>query len=148
MTTEPMQPPGRQPIGFWTVRAGEAIGARTRAALEAIGVTQPEWWVLQQLCSHPDGMPRADLTRTIGPNNTVAAVDTAVAAAIRKGWVREDGANLGATEAGAEQFERAAQVQQVLQDERMRGIGEDEYVTTITVLQRTIANVGGAAWHW
>ena len=47
-----------------------------------------------------------------------------------------------------EQFDRAARVQQMLQEERMQGITEEEFVTTITVLQRTIKNVGGDAWHW
>lgn len=45
MNKQAMQPPANQPIGFWTARAGEAIRARTRGALEAIGVTQPGWWV-------------------------------------------------------------------------------------------------------
>lgn len=36
----------------------------------------------------------------------------------------------------------------MLQEERMQGITEEEFVTTITVLQRTIKNVGGDAWHW
>lgn len=143
-----MQPPARQPIGFWTVRAGAAIGARTRAALEAIGVTQAEWWVLHQLSLHPEGLSRAAIIRTIGPNGSVAAIDAALASAIRKGWVREAGASLESTEVGTERFERAAHVQKALHDERMQGISEEEYVTTITVLQRTIANVGGDAWHW
>lgn len=33
-------------------------------------------------------------------------------------------------------------VQQALQDERMRGISVEDLATTITVLQKTIANVG------
>ncbi len=49
MNKQAMQPPANQPIGFWTARAGEAIRTRTRGALEAIGVTQPGWWVLHQL---------------------------------------------------------------------------------------------------
>ncbi|WP_189094135.1 hypothetical protein [Nocardia jinanensis] len=39
------------------------------------------------------------------------------------------------TEAGTERFERAAAVQKALREERMRGIREDEYLTTITVLR-------------
>ena len=35
-----MQPPAGQPIGFWTLRAGEAVRARIRAALAEVGVTQ------------------------------------------------------------------------------------------------------------
>lgn len=61
---------------------------------------------------------------------------------------RSTGATQRTTEAGTEQFERAAEVQRALQEERMRGIGEEEYITAITVLQRTVVNVGGDAWHW
>jgi hypothetical protein len=139
MNEQEMQPPANQPIGFWTARAGEAIRARTRGALEAVGVTQPQWWVLHQLSLHPEGMKRAALLRTI---------DAAVDSALDLGWAREDGAVLLPTDAGSQQFERTARVQQMLQEERMQGISEEEFVTTITVLQRTIKNVGGDAWHW
>jgi len=30
----------------------------------------------------------------------------------------------------------------------MQGISEAEFVTAIRVMQRTIENVGGNAWHW
>lgn len=43
---------------------------------------------------------------------------------------------------------RLSAIQRGLESERMQGITNDEYVTTITVLQRMIANVGGDAWHW
>jgi hypothetical protein len=143
-----MQPPSRQPIGFWTARAGEAIRARTRAALSEIGVTQPEWWVLHQLTLYPEGVGRAAIVETIGPNDTPAAIESAIDSAIGKGWIRADGARLLPSAAGTEQFERAAEVQKALQDERMVGITAEDFATTISVLQKTIANVGGDAWHW
>ncbi|MDZ7911573.1 MAG: MarR family winged helix-turn-helix transcriptional regulator [Rhodococcus sp. (in: high G+C Gram-positive bacteria)] len=148
MTNQPMQPPANQPIGFWTARAGEAIRARTRGALEAIGVTQPQWWALHQLSLHPEGMERAVLLRTIGPNESTDVIDAAVDSALDLGWAREEESVLLPTDAGSQQFDRAARVQQMLQEERMQGISEEEFVTTITVLQRTITNVGGDAWHW
>jgi hypothetical protein len=143
-----MQPPSRQPIGFWTARAGEAIRARTRAALREIGVTQPEWWVLHQLTLYPEGVGRAAMVETIGPNDTPAAIESAIDSAVEKGWIRADGAHLLPSAAGTEQFERAAEVQKALQDERMKGITAADFATTISVLQKTIANVGGDAWHW
>jgi hypothetical protein len=145
---QPMQPPSRQPIGFWAARAGEAIRARTRGALREIGVTQPEWWVLHQLSLHPEGVGRAAVVETIGPNETPAAIESAIDSAIEKGWIQVEGPNLLPTEAGAEQFERSAEVQKVLQAERMEGITVEDFTTTISVLQKTIANVGGDAWHW
>lgn len=148
VTRQPMQPPARQPIGFWTSRAGDAIRARTRGALGEIGMTQPEWWVLHQLSLHPEGVGRAAVVETIGPNETAHAIETAIETAIGKRWIHADGARLFRSESGTEQFERAAEVQTALQDERMEGITTEDFATTITVLQRTIANVGGDAWHW
>jgi DNA-binding MarR family transcriptional regulator len=51
-------------------------------------------------------------------------------------------------DSAAEQFRRASEVQHELLAERMQGITDDEIATTIRVLQRTIENVGGDAWHW
>ena len=78
----------------------------------------------------------------------VAGAAAMPASMVLLGWAEADGAALRLTEAGTVVFEKAARLQTELQRERMRGITEDEYVTAITVLQRTIENVGGRAWHW
>ncbi|MDI6626617.1 MAG: MarR family winged helix-turn-helix transcriptional regulator [Rhodococcus sp. (in: high G+C Gram-positive bacteria)] len=147
-TLRPMQPPERQPIGFWTVRAGEAIRARIRGALHEIGLTQAEWWLLHQISLHPAGADRAETVEKIGQNDTPEAIVEAIASARDKGWIMESSSRMTFTPEGEEQFRRAADVQQMLQDERMQGISQDDYVTTIRVLQRTIQNVGGDTWHW
>lgn len=143
-----MQPPERQPIGFWTARAGEAIRARTRGALHDIGVTQPEWWLLHQISLHPAGADRDETIEKIGHNDTPEAIVEAIDSARSKGWIVESNSRLKFTPDGEAQIRRASDVQQMLQDERMQGIGQDEFVTTIRVLQQTIENVGGDAWHW
>jgi hypothetical protein len=143
-----MQPPDRQPIGFWTIRAGEAVRARTRGALAEIGLTQPEWWVLHQLSLHPHGVGRAEVVETVGPNESAAVIESAIESATGKRWIRSGGDTLLLSDSGRAQFERAAGVQRSLHAERMRGISAEEFATTITVLQRTITNVGGDAWHW
>jgi hypothetical protein len=148
MTARPMQEPGRQPLGFWTARAGEAIRARTRGALAEIGVSQPQWWVLHQLSLAPDGARRGQVVETVGPNESDAAIEQAIDAAVAAGWVAVEGDTLRLTAEGAARFHRAAQIQEDLQRERMQGITEVEFTTAITVLQRTITNVGGDAWHW
>ena len=143
-----MQPPEKQPIGFWTVRAGEAIRARTRGALAEISVSQPEWWVLHQLSLAPDGADPRRIVATVGPNDTAAAIEAALVTVVDKGWAESDGVALRLSPTGTVVFRRAADLQADLQRERMRGITPDEFVTTITVLQRTITHVGGSAWHW
>lgn len=139
-----MQPPEDQPLGFWTVRAGEAIGARTRGALRDIGLSQPEWWLLHQVSLDPDGVDRDATIEKIGHNSTPEAIDSAVA----KGWVEQPHSRLKSTSLGSDLFERGAVLQQELQAERMQGIRIEDFATTIRVLQRTIDNVGGEAWHW
>ncbi|HWN31548.1 MAG TPA: hypothetical protein VNP03_02345 [Pseudonocardia sp.] len=111
-------------------------------------MTQPEWWVLHQLSVHPEGVGRATMIETIGPNDTPAAIDSAIDSAIGKGWIHAAGAHLRPSQAGTEQFERAAAIQRALQEERMEGITAEDFATAISVLQKTIANVGGDAWHW
>ena len=147
-TNRPMQPPERQPIGFWTARAGEAIRARTRGALHDIGVTQPEWWLLHQISLHPAGADRDETIEKIGHNDTPEAIVEAIDSARSKGWIVESNSSLKFTPDGRDTFRSAADLQNMLQDERMNGISEADFVTTIEVLQRTIQNVGGDAWHW
>lgn len=147
-TNRPMQPPERQPIGFWTARAGEAIRARTRGALHDIGVTQPEWWLLHQISLHPAGADRDETIEKIGHNDTPDAIVEAIDSARSKGWIVESNSSLKFTPDGRDTFRSAADLQNMLQDERMNGISEADFVTTIEVLQRTIQNVGGDAWHW
>jgi hypothetical protein len=148
MNSKPMQPPAQQPLGFWAVRAGEAIGQRTRDALTGIGLTQPEWWVLHQLSLHPAGLEKSTMVETIGPNMGTEYVEAAMVAAASKNWLTESDSTLRLTTAGKELFRQGAHVQRALAQERMQGITDDEFEVTITVLQRTIANVGGDAWHW
>lgn len=143
-----MQPPARQPLGFWTARAGEAIRHRTRAALAKLGVTQPQWWVLHQLSLHPTGVERIAMIANIGPNETDHAIEEAITSAGAQGWLVVDGDLIRATEVGAALFARCAALQTELQAERMQGITETEFVTAVAVLQRTIENVGASAWHW
>jgi hypothetical protein len=143
-----MQPPAGQPIGFWTIRAGEAIRTRIRAALAEIDVTQPEWWVLHQLSLHPDGVERAAVVDVIGSNDTPAVIEEAIDAGLAKGRISADGTVLRSTPAGTAAFDSAVEVQKGLQAERMQGVTVEDYATTITVLQKMIVNVGGEAWHW
>lgn len=143
-----MQPPEKQPIGFWTVRAGETVRARTRGALRDIGITQAEWWLLHQISLHPAGADRAETIDTIVHNDTPAAIVEAIGSATEKGLIIESDSRLKFTPEGQQRFARGVDIQRMLQDERMQGISQDDFATTIRVLQRTIENVGGDAWHW
>ncbi|WP_019512227.1 MULTISPECIES: MarR family winged helix-turn-helix transcriptional regulator [Mycobacteriaceae] len=123
-------------------------GRELAAWLSELGVSQPEWWVLHQLSTHSRGMSEAELVSVVGPNESDESIVRAIATGVDKGWLSRAGDLICLTEPGLKQFDAAAAVQKELNDERRQGISDEDYATTIEVLQRTISNVGGSAWHW
>ena len=142
------QPAALQPLGFWALRAGEAIRERTRGRLAELDMTQPEWWVLHQLSMHPTGMAESEIVSVVGPNESDDSIVQAIATGTDKGWIDRSGNGVRLTDAGTEKFHAADEVQSQLNDERRQGVSDSDYATTIEVLQRTTANVGSDAWHW
>jgi hypothetical protein len=127
----------KQPIGYWSWAAHKAVIARTRAALAGIGITQPQWWVLAQVA-------RADTVKTRDEVSGLLRID----AIITQGWITEDAeGRLGITAEGRPFHDKAAALQEELWAERHAGISDEEYLTTLKVLQRFIHNTGGRAWH-
>ncbi|MEU6313983.1 MarR family winged helix-turn-helix transcriptional regulator [Streptomyces sp. NPDC047014] len=140
----------RQPIGYWSWAAYDAVITRTRAALAGIGTTQPQWWILAQVAGAERPKSREEVTAVlrgylaVGDPALGEEIDTTVA----RGWITEDAeGRLGLTPEGRDFFERAAALQRELWDERHAGIPDEEYLTTLKVLQRFIHNTGGHAWH-
>ncbi len=140
----------RQPIGYWSWAAYKAVITRTRGALAEIGTTQPQWWVLAQVAGAATARPRAEVSRMLrnyldtGAEAMEEEIDTTVA----QGWITEDAeGNLGITAEGGAFFDKAAAVQRELWTQRHAGISDEEYLTTLKVLQRFIHNTGGKAWH-
>ncbi|WP_077801065.1 MarR family winged helix-turn-helix transcriptional regulator [Streptomyces sp. JHA26] len=140
----------RQPIGYWSWAAYNAVVTRTRAALAEIGTTQPQWWVLAQVARADAPKTRAevrDLLRNYldtGPETMESEID----ATIDAGWILHAPDDLlSLTPAGRTFYEKAAAVQDELWTERHAGISDEEYLTTMKVLQRFIHNTGGHAWH-
>ncbi|GAA3396197.1 MarR family winged helix-turn-helix transcriptional regulator [Streptomyces roseoviridis] len=140
----------RQPIGYWSWAAYDAVVGRTRAALAGIGTTQPQWWVLAQVARAESPRTRDEVSRLLrgylatGAGTMEEEIDTTVA----RGWITEDhGGRLSLTPEGRSFFEKAAALQDELWAERHAGISDEEYLTTLKVLQRFIHNTGGRAWH-
>ncbi|MFJ3725944.1 MarR family winged helix-turn-helix transcriptional regulator [Streptomyces sp. NPDC090045] len=140
----------QQPIGYWSWAAYDAVVTRTRGALAGIGTTQPQWWVLAQVAQAPEAKSREEVTGilqgylAVGGAMVAEEIDTTIA----RGWITQDaGGRLGITSEGRELFEKAAALQKELWAERHAGISDEEYLTTLKVLQRFIHNTGGQAWH-
>ncbi|MGW3090160.1 MarR family winged helix-turn-helix transcriptional regulator [Streptomyces sp. NPDC001108] len=149
----------KQPIGYWSWAAYNAVVSRTRAALEGIGTSQPQWWVLAQVAQaartaqagHAEGgRDRGEVSRLLrnyldtGPEAMEAEIDRTIS----QGWITEDAeGRLVITAEGRAFHEKAAALQAELWAERHAGISDEEYLTTLKVLQRFIHNTGGTAWH-
>ncbi|MFG2678125.1 MarR family winged helix-turn-helix transcriptional regulator [Streptomyces sp. NPDC048392] len=143
----------RQPIGYWTWAAHKAVVTRTRAALAELGTTQPQWWVLAQVARAGAPKTRAEVSGLLrnyldaGPEVMESEID----ATIEAGWIDQAGdtpdGRLTLTPEGRAFFGKAAAVQDDLWTERHAGISDEEYLTTMKVLQRFIHNTGGEAWH-
>ncbi|MER8003138.1 MarR family winged helix-turn-helix transcriptional regulator [Streptomyces sp. NPDC095613] len=140
----------QQPIGYWSWAAYKAVVTRTRAALAEIGTTQPQWWILAQVARADSVKTRAEVTRILrdyldtGPE----AMESEINRTIEQGRLTEDAdGRLGITADGRAFYNRAAVLQDELWAERHAGVSDEEYLTTLKVLQRFIHNTGGRAWH-
>ncbi|MET9438411.1 MarR family winged helix-turn-helix transcriptional regulator [Streptomyces sp. NPDC006551] len=140
----------QQPIGYWSWAAYDAVVTRIRTVLAGIGVSQPQWWVLAQVARSEDVRTREEVSRLLrnyldtGAHTMESEIDDAIV----QGWITEDAeGRLGITAEGRELYGRAAALQDELWAERHAGISDEEYVTTLKVLQRFIHNTGGHAWH-
>jgi hypothetical protein len=139
----------KQPIGYWSWAACKAVVTRTRGALAELGTTQPQWWVLGQVAPSAEGRTRAEVTAVLeGYLDVRENLGPESDATIEQGWITEDAqGRLRITPEGARFHAKAAELQRALWAERHAGVSDEEYLTTLKVLQRMIHNTGGQAWH-
>ncbi|MEU0378283.1 MarR family winged helix-turn-helix transcriptional regulator [Streptomyces cyaneofuscatus] len=141
----------RQPIGYWSWAAHEATVTHIRAALAEHGLTQPPWWVINQLVeAEEDGHGRAELAAFLGGYLDTGAdgIEAAVDELLDRGLItQDDGARLRLTPEGQALRDRAFARVMRAREEIHEGIPDEEFVAALKVLQRMIRNVGGRAWH-
>ncbi|MGW6399109.1 MarR family winged helix-turn-helix transcriptional regulator [Streptomyces sp. NPDC055134] len=139
-----------QPIGYWAWAAYKAVVTRTRGALAEKGTTQPQWWVLAQVARAEHVKTRGEVSEALSGYLDVgeAVLAEEIDATIARGWLTEDAAGrLSLTAAGKDSFDELASIQGELWAERHASVSDEEYLTTLKVLQRFIHNTGGHAWH-
>ncbi|MET9319796.1 MarR family winged helix-turn-helix transcriptional regulator [Streptomyces sp. NPDC003038] len=139
-----------QPIGYWSWAAYDSVVNRTRGELARMGTTQPQWWVLAQVALAVEAKTRGEVSETLRGYLAVGGetLDEEIDTTIARGWITQDtGGRLELTAEGREFYEEAAALQKELWAERHAGISDEEYLTTLKVLQRFIHNTGGRAWH-
>ncbi|MEU6915337.1 MarR family winged helix-turn-helix transcriptional regulator [Streptomyces olindensis] len=135
----------KQPVGYWTWAANKTVMAYVRGRLAAIGITQPQWWVLHQVLHSENGVPRDEVISAQQANLDVGAgivpdIDLLVE---RKLLVLDDAGRLRLTDEGRALHQRAAETQRSSRAEVHAGIPDEEYLITLKVLQRMIRNAGG-----
>lgn len=142
-----------QPIGYWSSAAGKAVVHHIRTMLAENGLTQPQWWILNQLVGHENGRDRKEVVQVLrgylefGEGPLHHDIDSLIGRALIAQDPDVADAPLILTDAGAELRNKVAALQQRTRAEIHEGIDDADYIRALKVLQRMIHNVDGQAWH-
>ncbi|MEV7591684.1 MarR family winged helix-turn-helix transcriptional regulator [Streptomyces sp. NPDC089922] len=135
-----------QPVGYWTGLAHAAVTRQLRDAMARIDVTQPQYWVLNRVDGGAPAPTREEVSAGLtpladGPHEIGRVVDQL----LHRGWLTSDGGGrLSLTVAGESARVRLRSLVTEMRAVVHQGISDDEYVTTLRVLRRMIANVEAA----
>ncbi|WP_309058038.1 MarR family transcriptional regulator [Streptomyces sp.] len=133
-----------QPIGAWTGTACRLVVGALREQLAVENLTQPHWWTLNHVAGAPGKWARAALVERLAKWDDLATdFDGVFDDLVDRGWLVEESGLMTLTEAGENgrlrAKERNLRVHQRVHD----GIDTADFVTTINVLRRMVANLGG-----
>ncbi|MFE1299155.1 MarR family transcriptional regulator [Streptomyces sp. NPDC058731] len=139
----PAEQLARQPIGAWTGEAYRRVVGALRDRLAVEDLTQPHWWTLNHVAGEPGRWTSPELTARLSRYDDLgidfeAVYDDLVA----RGWLTEDG-GMRLTEAGEAGRLRARERNLAVHRRMHEGVAEADFVTTIDVLRRIVANLGG-----
>ncbi|MFF7636250.1 MarR family transcriptional regulator [Kitasatospora sp. NPDC008050] len=139
----------KQPIGYWSWAAHKAVVTNIRTGLAQFDVTQPQWWVLNQVATSESGRTREEVTNVLkGYLDVGAALAEEIDVLLGRDLLALDTENrLRLTSEGDTVYRQCAERQTAMRKQAHDGISDEEYLITLKVLQRMIHNVGGEAWH-
>ncbi|MGW0535205.1 MarR family winged helix-turn-helix transcriptional regulator [Streptomyces sp. NPDC003032] len=132
-----------QPIGYWSGLAHAAVTRHLRDAMARIDVTQPQYWVLNLVNGRPAAPSREEVVIQLtpladGPHEIARVIDQL----LHRGWLRFDaGQRLRLTDAGEAARMRLRELATEVRAVVHEGISDEEYVATLKVLRRMVANV-------
>ncbi|MFF4532835.1 MarR family transcriptional regulator [Streptomyces sp. NPDC001407] len=115
-----------------------------RAGLAQYGISQPQWWVLNR-----NGETREEATSVllhyVMPGDDL---DAEIDDLLDRGLITlGEGNRIALTGEGERVLALCTAWQRAAHDRTHDGITDEEYVSTLKVLQRMIHTVGGKAWH-
>jgi hypothetical protein len=133
-----------QPIGAWSGEAyRRAVGA-LRAQLAVEDLTQPHWWTLNHVAGEPGMWSRATLIERLATYDDLGIeFDGVFDDLLARGWVVEESGVMTLTEAGEAGRLRARERNLRVHEQMHEGVDPADFVTTINVLRRMVANLGG-----
>ncbi|MFJ4278844.1 MarR family winged helix-turn-helix transcriptional regulator [Streptomyces massasporeus] len=134
-----------QPIGAWTGQAYRRVVGSIRAQLAVEKLTQPHWWTLNHASGAPGRWTRPTLTARLTPYDDQATdFDQVYDDLTARGWLTEDATGgISLTEAGEAARIRARERNLHVHHRTHEGISQADFITTINVLRRMVANLGG-----
>ncbi|MEV7680211.1 MarR family transcriptional regulator [Streptomyces sp. NPDC088341] len=133
-----------QPIGAWSGEAYRRVVGALREQLAVESLTQPHWWTLNHVAGDPGSWSRATLIERLTKYDDLGidfngVFDDLVA----RGWLTEDSGTMTLTDAGESGRVRARERNLRVHRQMHEGIDTADFVTTINVLRRMVANLGG-----
>ena len=135
-----------QPIGYWTGEAYRHIAEAIRGSLEAEGLTQPQWWMLNHVAAG-SWTRSALLEKLARPNANEQGLDLdqELDGLTERGWLILHTATqkLDVTSAGEQARQQAWERNGATHRGMIAGVSDAEYDHCISVLQRIVGNLGG-----
>ncbi|MFE4826845.1 MarR family transcriptional regulator [Streptomyces sp. NPDC056672] len=133
-----------QPIGAWSGEAYRRVVGALREQLAAENLTQPHWWTLNHVAGEPGRWTRATLIERLTKYDDLGIDFNGVFDDLAaRGWLTEDSGTMTLTDAGESGRVRAGERNLRVHQQTHRGIDTADFVTTINVLRRMVANLGG-----
>ncbi|MFG2603254.1 MarR family transcriptional regulator [Streptomyces sp. NPDC048514] len=133
-----------QPIGAWSGAAYRQVVGALRAQLAVEDLTQPHWWTLNHVAGEPGRWSRATLTERLSTYDDLGIdFDGVFDDLLARGWIVEESGVMTSTEAGEAGRLRARERNLSVHEQMHEGVDPADFVTTINVLRRMVANLGG-----
>ncbi|MGW6376977.1 hypothetical protein ACWFRB_13040 [Rhodococcus sp. NPDC055112] len=135
-----------QPMGYWTDLAARAIIGALRGQLAVEQLTQPHWWTLNHVSGSPGTWTRTTLAQRLDEfadqGTDFGAVFDDLA---NRDWLRVDGSDgtLTLTDRGEAGRLRAHERNANAHRQMREGVPTADYVATVNVLRRMVANLDG-----
>ncbi|GAB2886045.1 MarR family transcriptional regulator [Streptomyces mayteni] len=141
----PVEELAAQPIGWWSGAAHRLVVGALREALAVEGLTQPHWWTLNHAAGEPGRWTRAALTERLAAYDDRATdFDAVYDDLVARGWLTEEATGgMRLTEDGEAGRRRAGERNRRIHHRTHEGVTEADFVTTVNVLRRMVANHGG-----